>query len=94
LEKIFAAHPGEVAALVTHGGTLRVLLAYIMGLPVGKKAPFKVSGNCSLSIAEFGQRRFITLLNDCCHLEGIDFEAEAMSAVESASDGDEGYAIG
>jgi 2,3-bisphosphoglycerate-dependent phosphoglycerate mutase len=94
LERIVAAHPGEVVALVTHGGTLRVLMAYIMGLPVGRKAPFKVSGNCGLSIAEFAQRRFITLLNDCCHLGGFEQGAEAFTAVKSGKDGDEGYAIG
>jgi len=94
LERIVTAHPGEVVALVTHGGTLRVLIAYILGLPVGKRAPFKVSGNCGLSIAEFGQRRFITLLNDCCHLDATEFGAEAIRAAESGNDGDQGYAIG
>lgn len=92
LERIAAAHPGETIALVTHGGTLRVLIAYIMGLPVGKKAPFKVSGNTGLTIAEIeGRRRFITLLNDCCHLEEL--EKESSSEADAAG-GDDGYAIG
>jgi broad specificity phosphatase PhoE len=57
-------------ALVSHGGTLRVILAYLLGLPVGRKPPLKVSGNTGLTIAEMTSAgRFITLLNDCSHLD-------------------------
>jgi broad specificity phosphatase PhoE len=94
LERLAAAHRGQTIALVTHGGTLRVLIAYLMGLPVGKKAPFKVSGNTGLTIAEVGEdRRYVTLLNDVCHLDHRDDNRDRGQATRTAT-GDAGYTIG
>jgi broad specificity phosphatase PhoE len=94
LERIAAAHRGEMIALVTHGGTLRVLIAHIMGLPPDRKPPFKVSHNTGLTIAEMGDNeRIITLLNDCCHLEPLDDSAVDLSSAGLAG-GEDDYAIG
>jgi broad specificity phosphatase PhoE len=93
LERIAAAHRGQTVALVTHGGTLRVMIAYILGLPVGRKAPFKVSGNTGLTIAEMSERHcYLKLLNDCCHLDEIEPGPAGQSVDEKSGDG--GYAIG
>lgn len=94
LERIVAAHPGETITLITHGGTLRVLIAYIMGLPVGRKPPFKVSGNTGLTIAEMGrEHNYITLLNDCCHLQELEGDLE-LAPIRQGTTGDSDYAIG
>ncbi|MGD8583965.1 MAG: histidine phosphatase family protein [Chloroflexota bacterium] len=94
LERIAAAHRGEMIALVTHGGTLRVLIAHIMGLPPGRKPPFRVSQNTGLTIAEMSEHeRIITLLNDCCHLELMKDHPDGRSSASLAT-GDDGYAIG
>lgn len=94
LERVAAHHRGQMIALVTHGGTLRVLIAHIMGLPVGRKPPFKVSGNTGLTVAEMGpDANCITLLNDCCHLDMADHRQEGLASAGSSA-GEDGYAIG
>lgn len=94
LDRIVADHPGQTIALVTHGGTLRVLIAYVMGLPLGRKPPIKVSHNTGLTIAQMGgHNNAITLLNDSCHLAGETGLGDSQ-AITDMSGGDEGYAIG
>lgn len=94
LERIAVAHRGEMIALVTHGGTLRVLIAHIMGLPVGRKPPFRVSQNTGLTIAELSDHeRAITLLNDCCHLGPMDVDGKGHPSARLVAN-DDGYAIG
>ena len=94
LERLVTAHQGQMIALVTHGGTLRVLIAYVMGLPVGKKAPFKVSSNTGLTVAEVGKaRRYITLLNDSCHLDRGDDRKEQEQAISTPAE-EGGYTLG
>ena len=94
LERIAAAHQGQMIALVSHGGTLRVLIAYLLGLPVGRKAPLRVSGNTGLTIVEIDQKeRTITLMNDCCHLDRRDGRFAGDSMIEEQTE-DSGYTIG
>jgi probable phosphoglycerate mutase len=94
LERIATAHRGETIALITHGGTLRVLLAHVMGLAVDGRLPFKVSHNTGLSIAEKSDGQWVvTLLNDCCHLQEPDAHLAAGAHQETAGD-DDGYALG
>ncbi|UCG22695.1 MAG: histidine phosphatase family protein [Chloroflexota bacterium] len=91
LERLADGHRGQTIILVTHGGTLRVLIAYLLGLPVGKKAPFKVSGNTGLTIAEVGDTaRYITLLNDSCHLD----DSLDRGQTTNTPAGDADYTIG
>lgn len=60
----------EAAAIVSHGGSLGVLLAHYLGMDVHRPTPFRL-GNTSLSIIEFGPRRLRLLaVNDTCHLDG------------------------
>ena len=94
LERIAAAHQGEMIALVSHGGTLRVIIAYLLGLPVGRKAPLRVSGNTGLTIVDISEtERAITLLNDCCHLDQQNGRTAGELAFEEQT-GDSGYTIG
>jgi broad specificity phosphatase PhoE len=94
LDQLAAAHRGQTIALVTHGGTLRVLITYLMGVPVGKKAPFKVSGNTGLTIAEVSESgRYITLLNDSCHLDQHDDQVDQEQPASTPAK-DAGYTIG
>jgi probable phosphoglycerate mutase len=90
LERIVGAHPGQMIALVTHGGTLRVILAYLLGLPVGRKPALRVSGNTGLTIVEMAEAGpAITLLNDCCHLDQANGRlAMKPASIEPAEDED------
>ena len=69
LSDVQAAHDGdETAALVSHGGTLNMLLLHLLGMERERGGPFSF-GNTSLSLVEFRPRGpVIRLLNDTCHL--------------------------
>jgi len=60
----------DTVAVVTHGGSLGMLLTHLLGMDTRRPFPFRFS-NASLSIVETGGRRTrLTLLNDTCHLDG------------------------
>jgi len=68
-EKISSGHLGETVAIVSHGGTLNILISHLIGLPLGQPASISLRGNTGLSIVEIddsGPR--LTLLNDVSHL--------------------------
>ncbi len=61
-------HAGQHVLLVGHGGTLRALIASLIGLPPENIENLSLRGNASLSIVEFGSGRpKLTLLNDTSH---------------------------
>ncbi len=68
---IIATHPEGEVAVVTHGGTLTVYLASLLGLSPGWRIPLRLD-NGSLSVVEMEDGRpRIRAVNDCCHLEGV-----------------------
>jgi broad specificity phosphatase PhoE len=69
VEELFARYNDETVLLVAHGGTLQIVLQYLLGLP--DSAIFRLStSNCGLSVAEFSQgRAVVTRVNDTSHLE-------------------------
>ena len=67
LDTVRSRHQDQVA-VVTHGGTLSMLFATLMGLDIQKRFPFRFD-NTSLSKVDFTRPRArIDLLNDTCHL--------------------------
>ena len=68
-EKINSAHIGETVAIVSHGGTLNILISHLIGLPLGQPASISLRGNTGLSIVEINEAGpRLTLLNDVSHL--------------------------
>jgi broad specificity phosphatase PhoE len=65
-----AQHPGQMVAVVTHGGFLHTTLLHILGLPVGQYGRLSLRGNTGISIVEInsGHPR-LSRLNDTSHLE-------------------------
>lgn len=60
----------ESVAIVSHGGSLGMILAYLLGMDTGRPTPFRF-GNTSLSIVELGsQEPRLWVMNDTCHLDG------------------------
>jgi broad specificity phosphatase PhoE len=58
----------DTVAVVSHGGSLGMLLAHLLGMDTRRPLPFRIE-NASLSIVETGGRRLrLSLLNDTCHL--------------------------
>jgi len=61
----------QVVGLVSHGGTLSMLICTVLGVPPRRPQPFRLS-NSSVSILEFRPRGpVLTLLNDTHHLDGM-----------------------
>jgi broad specificity phosphatase PhoE len=59
----------EAVAVVSHGGSLAMILAHLLGLEPRRPLPFRF-GNTSLSIVEFATRGpILVCLNDTCHLD-------------------------
>jgi len=68
-EKISLAHRGETVAIVSHGGTLNILISHLIGLPLGQPASISLRGNTGLSVVEMDESGHrLTLLNDVSHL--------------------------
>lgn len=60
----------ESVALVSHGGSLGMILVHLLGMEPQRPNPFRF-GNVSLSVVEFSARGPLLLsLNDMCHLDG------------------------
>jgi broad specificity phosphatase PhoE len=69
--RIARAHAGATVALVGHGGTLKGLIALLIGLPPERVDALSLRANASLSVIDFrGGRPQLALLNDTCHLGG------------------------
>jgi broad specificity phosphatase PhoE len=61
---------GEVVGLVSHGGSLGMMLAHLLSMETRRPTPF-LFGNVSLSVVEFHSRGpVLSCLNDTCHLDG------------------------
>ncbi len=71
LADIRSEHTGdEVVAVVSHGGSLGVMVAHLLGIDTRLPVPFRF-GNASLSVVEFRPRGpVLACLNDTCHLDG------------------------
>lgn len=68
---IVARYPQGEVAVVSHGGPINVYITHLLGGRPGQRLPIRLT-NASLSIVEWENGRpQISLLNDCCHLEGL-----------------------
>jgi len=56
LMELAKKHMGERIAIVSHGGTMRVLLQHILGIPMDRPCPLAI-GNTSLNIVRYGDFR-------------------------------------
>ncbi|MFZ0544343.1 MAG: histidine phosphatase family protein [Candidatus Promineifilaceae bacterium] len=71
-EKIAATHQGEMVAVVSHGGSLGLLIAKALGFTLGQRPRFTMRHNTGLSIVEIGENGpLVTLLNDGSHLSNL-----------------------
>lgn len=64
-------HPDQTIAVVSHGGTLRALIAAVLDIPLSKTMRVRVGRNTGLSIitARKGSDPVLERLNDIAHLE-------------------------
>ena len=65
---IIAAHPGETAVVVTHGGPARVIVCHALGIPLSDQWRIR-HDLAAVSWLDFDERwATLSLLNDTCHL--------------------------
>lgn len=53
IKAIADSHPGEVVVVVSHGGTIKLITAWVIGLPVTSLPNFRGPGNCNLNYFEY-----------------------------------------
>jgi broad specificity phosphatase PhoE len=82
LDLIRERHAHKRVGVVTHGGTLSILFATLMGLDIEERFPFRFD-NASLSKVDLSRRRpRIDLLNDSCHLRAAGMVIRAVECEE------------
>jgi broad specificity phosphatase PhoE len=59
----------DAVAVVTHGGSLGMIMASLLGMARERPHPFRF-GNASLTVVELGPRGWVlSCLNDACHID-------------------------
>lgn len=70
LERLGRDHAGRNVLVVSHGGTLKTLIAHLLGLPATRIERLSLRHNAGLSVIDFRHGRpQLALLNDARHLE-------------------------
>lgn len=83
IDDLRAAHPQGQVIVVTHGGTLNMLLLASLGLDAERPLPFWIE-NASLNIVQWNERGArLRVLNDTCHLAPL----RASDMLKSRGDG-------
>ncbi|MFA5863566.1 MAG: histidine phosphatase family protein [Phycisphaerae bacterium] len=67
-----AADPAENVLAVTHGGVIRAIICYLLGLPSRNYLLFDVKPASLTTIELIDGKGVLTGLNDLCHLEGLE----------------------
>jgi alpha-ribazole phosphatase len=63
--------PSNTIAVMTHGGVIRFMLCYLLGLPFEKYLLFDIKPASLTLLDIFDGKGVLAGLNDRCHLEGI-----------------------
>ena len=72
LEAIARRHEGQRVAVVSHGVTIRCLLARITGLPLGDREHLPIVQNTAISVLRWAEGRFTAeKINDAAHLAAL-----------------------
>ena len=80
VEQVTSRHDdGDKLAVIAHGGSQRGLVCAAFGLPPTFCASMSVS-NGSLSIIQLGDRPYLRLYNDTCHLRGVEVTISDVDA--------------
>ena len=72
LDELVASEGGQGVAVVSHGGTLRVLLCHLLGLGLEHAWRWQFDLGSLSRVNLYDGTPVVLLLNDTCHLEGED----------------------
>ena len=68
INKIKDLHAGERVAIVAHGGTIRVYLAHILGMPLKENRKLSIHNTSISRLKIYDKRPVLKSLNSICHL--------------------------
>lgn len=89
LQDVIARHPDERVVAVSHGGTLAMVVATMLGMPVLRRQPFSF-GNTSIARADYSHGHWrLRTLNDQCHLHMQTKDAPEAAPPETAAEAQE-----
>jgi alpha-ribazole phosphatase len=74
--EIAGQRPEQTVALVAHGGVLTTLLALALDLPLERRWRFRIDHATVSELHLYDDTAVLALLNDGCHLAGLDLAAE------------------
>ncbi|NUQ76500.1 MAG: histidine phosphatase family protein [Polyangiaceae bacterium] len=78
LERLIEKHRGEAVGVVSHGAAIKVYVAHILGLPLGRLRFFMAATNTALNLIEIDERGArLVIWNDAAHLRDPIVEALA-----------------
>jgi len=69
-ESAIKDHSEKTILMVAHGGTLKILLCYVLGLPPEHYWRFQLSPTSLSEVWIYPEGGSLNLLNDTCHLRG------------------------
>lgn len=78
IDRVAAAHPGALAAVVSHGAAIKIFTARVLRMPTAGLRSFRVMANTGVTVVERSAEGAYRLLvwNDAAHLH--DAVAEAL----------------
>jgi len=89
LNSVIEQHAGQRAVAVSHGGTLAMMVATMLGMPVLRRQPFSF-GNTSIAKAEYSHGHWrLRTLNDQCHLHMQTRDAPEAAPPETPAEAQE-----
>jgi len=86
LERLQRAHPGADLILVSHGGVIKALLCFALGLDVRYLFRLKQDNTAVNQMELDGQVRRVLLLNDTCHLNQAGGDLAARDVLTDGAD--------
>ena len=81
LEQLASRHAGETVVVVAHGGTLSVLLRYVLGIPLEIPRRFRVTNAAFNRFTRENDRWYLETWGDTSHLQTIGSSDDLENAV-------------
>lgn len=70
VQEIATRHPDETVLVVTHGGVIRSVVAWVLGLDAERRGRLLLD-NCGLTVIEWGERPRLRTLNETGFLAAV-----------------------
>ncbi|MBU1196978.1 histidine phosphatase family protein [Candidatus Micrarchaeota archaeon] len=79
IRKIVQQHANDTVFVAAHGGTNRMILSGLLGLPIQKSFVFRQHNACINRLSIRNKRVRVTVINDTCHIQQKHFVGKMHS---------------